>query len=208
MTEQRTDTARMGRPPLTERRKAATRLEIARAAVRLFTAQGVAATSAGDIAREAGISTRTLWRYFPVKEQCVRPLLSPGVEALTAALRESPPEEPLTEALYRFRMGGAPAGETSAVMDLVRLTRDEPGLRAVWLQTHLEAEPRLAEAIAERTGEPPDGLRPRVRAAMINVALRAATEDFAWDEQPDRSLDAVVTEALLIASEGLSGSGP
>ncbi|MFC7468226.1 TetR/AcrR family transcriptional regulator [Actinomadura keratinilytica] len=50
-------------PPLTERRKAATRLEIAREAVRLFAAQGVAATTADEIAAAAGISPRTLWRY-------------------------------------------------------------------------------------------------------------------------------------------------
>ena len=36
---------RVGRPPLTERRKHATRMDIAREAVHLFTTNGVAATS-------------------------------------------------------------------------------------------------------------------------------------------------------------------
>ena len=41
---------RTGRPPLTERRREATRREIAEHALRLFAAQGVAATTAEDIA--------------------------------------------------------------------------------------------------------------------------------------------------------------
>ncbi|HET6298116.1 MAG TPA: TetR family transcriptional regulator, partial [Kribbella sp.] len=52
-------TTRTGRPPLTERRKTETRLEVARAAVGLFLAKGVAGTSADEIAEAAGISSRT-----------------------------------------------------------------------------------------------------------------------------------------------------
>jgi len=81
-------TGRTGRPPLTERRKTETRLEVARAAVRLFLAKGVADTSAEEIAEAAGISSRTLWRYFPTKDSCVTPLLT-GVIELIAQFLES-----------------------------------------------------------------------------------------------------------------------
>ncbi len=43
-----------GRPPLTERRRAETRMEIAEEAVRLFVAKGVAAVTAEDIAPPSG----------------------------------------------------------------------------------------------------------------------------------------------------------
>ncbi|WP_143669231.1 TetR/AcrR family transcriptional regulator, partial [Streptomyces rochei] len=69
---------RTGRPPLTEERRAEIRLEIARAALDLFVAQGVAATTGEQIGRAVGISARTVWRYFPTKESCVRPLLTAG----------------------------------------------------------------------------------------------------------------------------------
>ena len=72
----RSTPGRTGRPPLTERRKTETRLEVARAAVGLFLAKGVADTSAEEIAEAAGISSRTLWRYFPTKDSCVTPLLT------------------------------------------------------------------------------------------------------------------------------------
>ncbi|MFD6530191.1 TetR/AcrR family transcriptional regulator [Streptomyces sp. NPDC060184] len=196
---------RAGRPPLTERRKAATRLEIAEVAVRLFARKGVAATSADEIAAEAGVSTRTLWRYFPTKEACVQPLLAVGVDSLAEALRASSGEEPLIDALEAMRPDTMrPTAGSEDVLSLVRLTRTEPGLRAVWLQTHLEAEPVLAEALAERTGESPDALAPRVAAAMINVALRVAAEEYAWKrERTDRTLDEVARDALRIAAEVL-----
>ncbi|MFF7359974.1 TetR family transcriptional regulator [Streptomyces sp. NPDC008125] len=197
--------ARAGRPPLTERRKAATRLEIAEVAVRLFAEKGVAATSADEIAAEAGVSTRTLWRYFPTKEACVQPLLAVGVDSLAEALRNSSGDESLIDALEAVRPDTMrPTAGSEDVLSLVRLTRTEPGLRAVWLQTHLEAEPVLAEAIAHRTGESPDALAPRVAAAMINVALRVAAEDYAWNpERSGRALDEVAHEALRIAAEVL-----
>ena len=51
-------------------------MDISRHAVRLFTEQGVAATSGEQIAQAAGVSERTFWRYFPHKESCVEPLLT------------------------------------------------------------------------------------------------------------------------------------
>jgi AcrR family transcriptional regulator len=79
---------RTGRPPLTERRKAEIRLEIARAAVELFVAQGVAATTGEQIGQAVGVSARTVWRYFPSKESCVSPLFAAGIDAIAASLRE------------------------------------------------------------------------------------------------------------------------
>ncbi|GAB3205389.1 TetR/AcrR family transcriptional regulator [Marinactinospora endophytica] len=194
---------RTGRPPLSEQSKAATRLRIAREAVRLFTAQGVAKTSSAEIARAADISPRTLWRYFSAKEECVSPLLSAGVEALVTALRDRTPGQVFSEALRSLSVERS--GNSWAIVQLVRLTRTEPGVRSVWVRTHLDAEPLIAEVIALRIGASPEDLRPRVQAAVLNVALRAAVEDFAWHPRDDgRSLDDTVREALAIAAEGLS----
>ncbi|MGW0931242.1 TetR/AcrR family transcriptional regulator [Streptomyces sp. NPDC002644] len=174
----RSTARRTGRPPLTERRKAATRLDIARQAVRLFADRGVAATSAEEIAAAAGLSTRTLWRYFPSKEECVRPLLTTGLEDFVERLRAWPPEAGLVEALGLA--GDAPDPADSAeVAQLVRLTRGEPGLRAVWLQIHSEAADAFAAILAERQGGGPPDLAVRVRAGTLNVALRTGVEEWA-----------------------------
>ncbi|MFD7660174.1 TetR/AcrR family transcriptional regulator [Actinosynnema sp. NPDC059797] len=200
---------RTGRPPLTERRKAETRLEIARAAVRLFAARGVAATSAEDVAEAAGISVRTLWRYFPAKEDCVQPLFTAGIEAVARLLRGWRAGDEVTDLLDEAaRDGGTGRADVPAMLALIRLVPTEPALRAVWLRAHDNAEPVFAAALAESTG---DGLRARVRAAMLNAALRAAVEHHAWHTPPadrpeddeDGLLDAV-REAFRIAADGVS----
>src|SRR5689334_11486652 len=53
---------------LTERRKAATQLDIARAACALFAEHGPDGTTAEDIARRAGVALRTFYRYFRSKQ--------------------------------------------------------------------------------------------------------------------------------------------
>lgn len=199
--------ARVGRPPLTERRKAATRLEIAREAVRLFAAQGVAGTTADEIAAAAGISPRTLWRYCSSKEECVSPLLTSALDTAAGRLASWPRERPLTGAVSEPRQGrsaAALAEDERDLRDLVRLVRTEPGLRAVWLQVHHEAEPVFARVFAGRTGRAPDAIEPRVQAALLNSALRVAVEEWAWNTEPGRSTPGeVVTEVLGIAEAGL-----
>jgi AcrR family transcriptional regulator len=195
---------RPGRPPLTERRKEATRVDIARAAVDLFTTRGVAATSADDIAAAAGISVRTLWRYFPTKESCVRPLLTAGIELTARALRDWPPGTALATVLDDMEVAaGDITADLPTLLALVRLTRTEPGLRAVWLRAHDDAEPVFAAALAERSGT--DDLATRLRAAMINAALRVAVEHHADDRRADRAaVIATVRTALLTAAAGFA----
>ncbi|MEU6375760.1 TetR/AcrR family transcriptional regulator [Streptomyces sp. NPDC046909] len=206
---------RTGRPPLTDERKAEIRLEIARAAVDLFVGQGVAATTGEQIGQAVGVSARTVWRYFPSKESCVQPLFTAGIDVIAACLREWAPGQPLEE-LFDRRLAADPtfvAGpERATVGSLVRLTRTEPGLRAVWLQTYDEAEPAFARALAERAGLPADDLRPTVQAAMFNAALRSAVEHYAWrtaDAPTDRAraeaeLVTTMRSALAVVAEGLA----
>ncbi|WP_158851369.1 TetR/AcrR family transcriptional regulator [Saccharothrix deserti] len=201
---------RTGRPPLTERRKAATRLEIAREAVRLFTAKGVAETSAEEIAAAAGLSVRTLWRYFPTKESCVWPLLTAGIDNMARALRTWRPGQDISEVLDEMaRTGDDIVQDMPTLLVLVRMTRTEPGLRAVWLQAHDDAEPVFADVFAERAGVPGDDLDTRVRAAMINGALRAAFEHYAWRVADAGSVDEdglaeTMRAALRAATRGVS----
>ncbi|MFJ6567459.1 TetR/AcrR family transcriptional regulator [Streptomyces sp. NPDC091292] len=206
--------ARTGRPPLSERRRQQTRLEVANEAVRLFGTQGVAATSAEEIAQAVGMSVRTLWRYFASKEECVRPLLTVGMEAMAARLRAWQPGAPLIPAEPSDDWFDTDAGKLAGMREIVRLTRDEPALRAVWLQAHHDAEALFTRALAERGGHDPAAMEPRVQAAVINAALRVAVEDWAWqapraEESTERvvaGMQQVMRRALRIAAAGLPDS--
>ncbi|MEV6106311.1 TetR family transcriptional regulator [Streptomyces sp. NPDC051940] len=195
--------ARIGRPPLTERRKDATRLEIAHEAVRLFAERGVQATSGEDIARAAGISTRTLWRYFPAKEQCVRPLLTQGLDILARRLVDLPADRSLGEVAESAEPAGSGV-DAGTLRSLIRLTRTEPAIMAVWLQVHYAAEDVFGEVIATRLGLPADSLDVRVRATMLNGALRVASEEWAFADDGAADPQQALRAALRIVSAGLN----
>ncbi|AWE48559.1 TetR/AcrR family transcriptional regulator [Streptomyces nigra] len=195
-------------PPLAERRRTALRLETARAAVRLFASQGVTGTTGEQIAQCVGISARTLWRHFPTKESCVRPLLTAGLDAATDQLRHWPPQVPLLDYLTDSCRRGTLPSVDPAVLDLIRMTVDEPALRAVWLQAHDDALPVIAGLLAARAGTSADRLQVKVHASMVNGALRIAAEDFAakcanGGEATADALAACLHAALRTVTDGL-----
>lgn len=194
---------------MTERRKDIIRLQIATVALELFKAQGVAATSVEQIAGELGISARTLWRYSPSKEGCIQPLLTHGITVVIDKLRAWPRDQPLFDQLLHESDLSERMPEST--LDLARLTRTEPALRSVWLQSYLDAESAFAEVIAERTGLAVDALETKVQAGMLNVALRLAVEHHAWrtenaGDDPTQlgSLTKTTQLALRTAINGLS----
>lgn len=181
--------------------------------MRLFTVKGVAATGVEEIAAAAGISTRTFWRYFTTKEACVMPLLTAGVEAIADALREWRTESGVAGLLADIgRRSEGRAADTSTSLALAAMARTEPGLHAVWLRAHDVAERSFAAALAQREGLPAESLQPRVRAAMLNGALRAAVEHYVETHSLDDADGMVeaVREALFLATRGFedqSGKG-
>ncbi len=203
-----------GRPPMTERRKEIVRMEIARAAVTLFTENGVANTTGEDIAHALGMSPRTLWRYFPTKESCVRPLLTSGLALMAERLCSCPYDVALLDHLQREGAFVEDVWLTrEPVADLVRMTQREPGLMAVWLEVHHTAESTFAEIIADRTGASPDDLAVRVQAATLNATLRLAAEEQARyhsTEQPPptEGMGELVRAALTAATRGLPAFQP
>jgi AcrR family transcriptional regulator len=150
-------------PPvsLTERRKAETRMEIARAAAALFVRQGLRATRAEDIAQAAGIAPRTFYRYFATKEEAVAPLYAAGAQRWAEAVRSAPAHLTVPEALEHavhttLTPGvGVSAASWEWVRTLIRLAGDSPALRKVWAEVCQASEQTLAEILAARTTSRP-----------------------------------------------------
>jgi AcrR family transcriptional regulator len=174
-----TEVRRGGRPPLTESRKAATRLEISMAAVRLFTEHGLDGTSVAQIADAVGISARTLWRYFPRKEDCAGPLLSFGLDRFVALIRTWPADRPLVDAADDTEwFSDTSSTRLLLVLDLLRLTRTEPALDAVWTRCYSDTVEPLAHVLAERLGLPAGGLTARVKASMLLASPHQAMRHY------------------------------
>ncbi len=182
MTDVATEKPRRGRPPVSDEQRRQQRLDISRHAVRLFAEQGVAATSGEQIARAAGVSERTFWRYFPHKESCVEPLLTKMIDAFCAVLHTWPAEIELIDhlrATYTPLLDGASDDDIEALLEVVRLTQGERALRAAYLMLRERAEDALAEVLANRTGLPPDAMEIRVQAAAMSAVLKVASDDVA-----------------------------
>src|SRR5438046_5904956 len=92
----------MSTPPgLRERKKQRTRETIARAARELFAERGYHATTLPEIAEAADVSTRTIFAYFPSKEDILFSDFPSMREALEQALAERPDGEDALETVDR-----------------------------------------------------------------------------------------------------------
>ncbi|WP_067484769.1 TetR family transcriptional regulator [Actinomadura hibisca] len=175
---------------LTERRRAATQLEIAEVAAVLFAERGADGTTAEEIARRAGVAPRTFYRYFRTKQDAVAPLLSGGAERWLQLLAETPPGLPLPEALERAaRLALEAPDQESAdafarTRGLLRAAAGDPALHAVWLKVNQDSEERLAPVLAGLIGRAADALEVRLAAAAATAAIRVAVETWAAGDAP------------------------
>ncbi|MEU6670360.1 TetR family transcriptional regulator [Streptomyces sp. NPDC046727] len=174
-------------PPssLTERRKAATQLDIAHAAAELFAVRGPDATTAEEIARRAGVALRTFYRYFRSKQDAVSPLLAAGADRWRALLAAAEPGTGLLRALEAAveQSLAAPDEEAAGALlrtrGLLRAAEDDPALRAVWYRVNQESEERLVPVVARLADGRLEALQVRLIAAAATDAIRIALETWA-----------------------------
>ncbi|CAL9473493.1 TetR/AcrR family transcriptional regulator [Streptomyces sp. enrichment culture] len=181
---------------LTERRKAETRMDIARAAAGLFVGRGLKATRAEDIAQAAGIAPRTFYRYFATKEEAIAPLYAAGAQRWAEAVREAPAGLGVGQALeHAVRQTLLPGHGISAaswewVRTLIRLADSSPALRKVWAEVCRSAEDELARVLVERgpgtqgADNVAVGADGRFVAAVAGAAVRTAVEAWAAGDAP------------------------
>ncbi|MFE6893674.1 TetR family transcriptional regulator [Streptomyces sp. NPDC057694] len=174
-------------PPLslTERRKAATQLDIAHAAAELFTEQGPDGTTAEEIAGRAGVALRTFYRYFRSKQDAVAPLLSTGGAQWRELLAATDPGTPLPQALEAAAVASlSQPGEAAAealrwTRGLLRAAQDDPALRAVWYRVNQESEEQLLPVVTRLVGPGTGELELRLIAAAATDAIRVSLEVWA-----------------------------
>jgi AcrR family transcriptional regulator len=93
------------RPGLRERKKQRTRETIIKVALGLFADRGFEKTTIADIADAAEVSSRTIFAYFPSKEDILFSDLPEMQKRLARALRERPEGATALDALREFILG-------------------------------------------------------------------------------------------------------
>ncbi len=174
-------------PTLTERRKAATQLDIARAAARLFTEHGAQGTTAEAIAAAAGVAPRTFYRYFRTKEDAVAPLLVVGADSWRDHLASTPEGTPLLkaveDAIHKTISAADATQEFSWTRGLLRAASgDDSALAAVWHRVNGESETRLRPVLARLAPET-DEVTVHLVAAAATDAIRISLELWAGTEE-------------------------
>jgi AcrR family transcriptional regulator len=156
------------------------------AAMRLFLDVGYDATTMEDIARQAGVGSSTLYRYFDSKDAMVTaPLGEPGVMA--ARLREAPTDQPLAEALGAaiVALVVVPRADVASDERFHELIRTNPRAQSRLLEWYHEEERLLREAIADREHRAADDIGVIFTARAATLVLEVANNDTAADAGAD-----------------------
>lgn len=154
--------------------KERTRHDLLASAHRLFAERGYQATSAADIAAGAGVTERTLFRYFPNKLALVLDELIALLPEMAQSIRERPAAEPpyqaVCEGILDFGL------RHRDMLDLVNTAEGELEIPLDGPQRPLiDFEDTLAEVLRERYAVPAeDQISPAVWARASIGALRTA----------------------------------
>jgi AcrR family transcriptional regulator len=166
---------------LRERKKQQTREALSTLALRLFDERGFDEVTVDDIVSAADVSPRTFYRYFPSKEDLVLGDVGAAIDAMPAALRARPADEPVIDSIRRVVLDLAADYEHDLDDKLHRaaLIVATPALRLRWIERQAAIEEALTPAVASRLGiDDHADVRPRLIAACAVAAMRVASD--AW----------------------------
>lgn len=186
---------RLGRAPST------THAQISHAALRLFIDRGFDQTTIDDIAREAGIGRRTLFRYFPSKNDLPWGDFQTLLDRMRAHLAGMPDDIPMMEqlriAIVEFNR--VPEEEWPYHRQRMDLLLHVPTLLAHSTLRYASWRQVVAEHVARRLDLPERDLIPQTIAwTCLGVCLAAYEQ---WLDDGTTTLPDLLDEAFRLIDE-------
>lgn len=170
-------------PGLRERKKGQTRQLIADTARRLFAERGFDEVTVAEVAREAEVAEKTVYNYFPTKEDLFYSRLEVFEEQLLEAVRGRQGGESVLSAVRGFLLeqrgalevegSGGDAEATRRIRTITRVITESPALLARERQVFARYTESLTSLIAKETGASPGDVRPGVAATALLGVHRA-----------------------------------
>jgi len=187
--------------PVGGRPRATDALTITEVSLALFERDGYDATTVDAIAKAAGISRRTLFRYFPSKNDIVWGDFSAQVARFRDALFSAPAEEPTMQVLRRSVVAFNDYGPEAEpeLRTRMRLITTVPALQGHAMLRHEEWCTAIADFVATRRGVPPHALEP---TAVAQAALGTSTAAFRVWIDAGGDLLALLDEAFGWLADG------
>lgn len=172
-----------GRPPVTSH------AEIEAVSFELFATQGFDNTTLDDIATALGVGRRTLFRYFPSKNDIPWGRFDASLEVLRVNLESTHPDVPLFEAINRAvvdfnRFDPLALPQHRQRMTLILRT---PALQAHSALRYEQWRAVIANYVAMRLATPADSLVPRLAGHVALALALSAYEQ--WLESDARTLE-------------------
>lgn len=202
-------------PGLRETKKARTRLAISDAATQLFVERGFERVTVAEIAEAADVSIKTVFNYFPTKEDLFFDRAEELVAGLERTVRERPAGTTVAAALHALlteNLVPFPGAGWARLRDeepyeryraFVACEHASPALRARRLVVAEGWAPRLAAAIADALGLAADDVRAAIFAQTVLGAMalreRALSEAVLAGRSPrtvERRVRALMDEAF------------
>jgi len=176
------DTTAVSGQSVWDRSRQAASREILDTALRLFSQQGYDETPVAQIAREAGVSERTLFRYFGTKQD----LLGANQDRFGTVLRETIDAQPAAADVWDVLRAGIAAAlslndDQGQAEQRFRLLHSTPSLRAGWLDKRLRFQEEILPLITGRMGAE-DAADPRARAVVATAFACLDAASMTWVE--------------------------
>jgi AcrR family transcriptional regulator len=187
-----------------QRREAVARA-IERVAIELFAARPMAEVKVEEIAATAGVGIRTLYRYFPTKEQIFAGLPRRGAEQVVACMRARPASESPFEALRASLVEVEGGTEMAELEQWLRAVVNSDAADRIARMALVVSTRLLSAALAERAGLPADDLWPQMAGTMAAGALIVGTQQ--WALAGGKLIDHQLA-ALEIAKVGIGRQDP
>ena len=154
---------------LRETKKLATRQHIAAEAMRLFAQRGFDHVTVAEVAAEAGVSEKTVFNYFPAKEDLFFDEVPERLRALTDAIRDRGDEETVLHSLRRMQLQQVARLTSPGFVHFARIIEESPTLQAKEVDVMARFSQVLTDALRE------EGLRDRdawIAAGMLMAVHR------------------------------------
>jgi AcrR family transcriptional regulator len=150
---------------LRDLKKQQTRMAIADTALRLFMKRGFDHVTVAEVAEEAGVSEKTVFNYFPSKEDLFFDEVDEREAALVTAIRDRRPDESILAALRRSQLAGCGRMCSAGFAGFARVIEASPALRAKELEVMARFTRTLTETLEEELDC--DDVDARVAASLL-----------------------------------------
>ncbi|WP_162147306.1 MULTISPECIES: TetR/AcrR family transcriptional regulator [Actinoalloteichus] len=196
------------RPTLRERQRQRTRGEISQAALDLFEAQGVEGTTVDDIAHRAGVSPRTFFRHFAMKEDAALLIHHDFDGALHSHLGQGENRSPLATlcSVYSQVLANYGRGDGEAARQMLRvraLMLTSPTLRTASLRLDAQRAQELLEHFMP-AGDRNAREELRIRMAVETTAAAVRVTLTIWNDLYNRGTP---VDAAHLFAEALDSAG-